>query len=420
MVLWKLNDKQRNALKKIEEYKFTLLLGQGRSSKTTLAIYYLFKRALKYPNTSHVIFRNTLQSAKDGIWSQTIKEVIKHFYPILPAIKSFKLNESSLTITFPNGSRILVRGLDTEERATKILSQEFASIILDEGQTIFYTYLALLLTRIPQPINVDYKIKIIICANYAPKTHWMKLFFIDGLNPETKAPHDLETNFIKFETKDNTSINSLDYIKTLRAAGDRRAKNMCAGTDFYEEIEGALWEQSDIKRIDALNLDDYDDIIIAFDPAVTNKKSSDEHGVAIIAKLNDELHILECFEKKEDINVIVKEIIKLYKKYNCSKLVCEVNNGGDFIPALINNHSPDVYCESVRATRGKILRAEPVAALYKNGKVLHTKHFSKLESQMVTYTGIGNSDSPNALDALVWGVTYLHENVRYISSASVW
>lgn len=416
--LWKLTKKQKETLKIIDENKLTLAIGQGRSGKTLAIMYLLFKRAIQYPGTNHAVFRNTLQSCVDGIWKITIPEVIKNFFPALPLMNGWKMNESSHEITLFNGSRIIIKGLDNRDRASKILSTEFATIFIDESQLVYYEFIGLLLTRLPQPLDVQYKTKIICAANWASKTSWLKLFFDDKLNPETKAPHNQKCEIITSTTYDNTSIDAKEYIDTLNSAGDRKSRLMCAGSGFYEEIEGALWEQNDIKRITALNLDDYDDIIISFDPAVTNKKSSDEHGVAVLAKLKDDLHILECFEKKEDINVIVKEIIKLYKLYNCSKLVCEVNNGGDFIPALINNHAPDVYCESVRATRGKLLRAEPVAALYKNGKVFHTKHFNKLEDQMVTYTGTG--DSPNALDALVWGVTYLHENVRYISSASVW
>ena len=415
MTLWRLNEKQKEALKLIKNHKFSLLVGQGRSSKTTLMIWYMFSRAWKYPNTSHVIFRNTLASAKDGIWGQTIKEVIQHFYPLLPALENFTINNSSNTIFFPNGSRIMIRGLDTPERATKVLSQQFATVGLDEAMTIDYSYFALLLTRLPQPKEAKYKTKIICTANYAPKTNWNRVFFVDGKNPENKAKHNLDCGFLKFNTEDNQAINSKEYLETLNAAGDRKARLMCSGTDWYDEIEGALWKQDDIVIVKKLKLNEYRDIIIAFDPATTNNKNSDEHGVCVLGKTEDnQIHILEAYEKKADVNDIAIEVIKYYHTYECSKVVVEVNNGGDWIPRLIENHDSSIYCDTVRGTRGKITRAEPVAAAYKNKIVKHCGDFKDLTDQMLTYTGRG--DSPNALDALVWGVTYFSsENKKYVN-----
>lgn len=412
-VLWKLYKKQLEALDLVENNKFTLLVGQGRASKTAFSIYYLFKRALKYPRTSHVIFRNTLSSAVDGIWKQTIPEIIEHFFPVLPSHPKFIVNQSSHSISFPNGSRILLRGLDTEDRATKILSQQFATVVFDESQTIAYTYFSLLLTRLPQPKDAEYDVKIICTANYAPKSHWTKIFFVDNLNPESKSPHNQRSNYIKFQTEDNYSIDAKEYIDTLSNAGDRRSRLMCAGNDFFDEIEGALWTISDIKRTEARPIKEYEEIVLAYDPAVSNTKSSDEHGICIAGRLNDEYHILECFEEKQDINEFTKKICKLYHSYNCARLIYEKNQGGDFIPALISTHDKSVYCESVHAKKGKLLRAEPVASLYKNGVVYHTQNFQTLEDQMVCYTGTG--DSPNSLDSLVYAVKFLNENVSFVN-----
>ena len=410
MELWKLYDKQKQSLELIEENKFSLLIGQGRASKSTLSVYYLFKRAHQFPNTTHIIFRNTLSSAVDGIWKQTIKEVIAHFFPVYRSMPNFSINESNKDITFPNGSRILLRGLDTEERATKVLSQQFATVLFDECQTINYTYFALLLTRLPQPKDVDYQVKVVCCANWAPKTHWTKLFFKDELNPETKAKHKMDVGYITFTTDDNEAIDAEEYIDTLKNAGDKRARNMCAGIDWYEEVEGALWTLDDINRSDPL--EEYEDIVIAFDASVTNKEKSDEHGITIAGKSERKYYIIKSFEKKADINQIAKEVCELYHTYGCSKLIYENNQGGDWIEALIQNHDETVYCESVRAKRSKILRAEPIAALYKNNKVLHCEVFQQLEDQMTSYTGTG--DSPNALDSLVYAVKYLHDHDEYI------
>jgi phage terminase large subunit-like protein len=86
-----------------------------------------------------------------------------------------------------------------------------------------------------------------------------------------------------------------------------------------------------------------------------------------------------------------------------------VNNGGDLVERLIRNIDNNISYRSVRATRGKILRAEPIAALYEQRRVHHMDVFSELESQMCSYTGDTNS-SPDRLDALVWGLTELSKS----------
>jgi len=118
-----------------------------------------------------------------------------------------------------------------------------------------------------------------------------------------------------------------------------------------------------------------------------------------------------------DVNDAASKICQLYHRFNCSKVIVETNNGGDFIPSLFAKIDPSVYCETVRATKGKILRAEPVAALYKNELVYHCQHFKDLEEQMITFSGSGSS--PNALDALVWALKYLSENASYVDPDAI-
>ena len=100
----------------------------------------------------------------------------------------------------------------------------------------------------------------------------------------------------------------------------------------------------------------------------------------------------------------------MYRKYQADRIIGEVNNGGDLIETVLRSEAPDVSFRAVRATRGKILRAEPVAALYERGLVSHVGIFPELEEQMVNYTGDPKLSSPDRLDALVWAVTALMES----------
>ena len=212
---------------------------------------------------------------------------------------------------------------------------------------------------------MDYKVKIICTANYAPKTHWSYPFYNKKVNPETKNPHNLDCGFLKFTTDDNKSIDAEQYLATIKSAGNRQSRLAYAGNDWFDQVEGALWTVNDIQRSEPLKLNEYIETTISFDPAVTNSENSDGHGVCIAGKTKEDYYIIDCFEEKDDVNNIAKKICQLYHTYDCSKLVVEVNNGGDFIPSLISKIDPTVYTETVRATKGKLTRAEPICALYK-------------------------------------------------------
>jgi phage terminase large subunit-like protein len=97
--------------------------------------------------------------------------------------------------------------------------------------------------------------------------------------------------------------------------------------------------------------------------------------------------------------------IELYRNWRANRIVAEVNYGGDMVAAAFNNADASVAVEVVTASRGKLVRAEPVQQLYERGLIHHVGIFSQLESEMCRYDGTG--DSPNRMDALVWAVTDL-------------
>jgi phage terminase large subunit-like protein len=415
--LWTKSPKQREFCEEIAKNKYTLLIGAGRSGKTLLVILEMFRFALKYPNTNQIIFRNTLSSAIAGVWLITIPEVINNFFPALPLMDGFQINKSRYEITFPNGSIISIKGLDNTDKVQKLLSIELQQVFFDEAHLIGYEHFGIIMSRMPQKLNVPYKVKVLLCANWCEKSHWLKKFFLDKINPETNAPHGLSAGLMSSVTADNKTIDAEEYKNTLMAGADRRTRLACAGEFFYEEMEGALWKIEDIKRTKVLNIDYYDEIVIGYDPAVSNNANSDGHGICIAGKIDDVYHILYIFEGIMDVNDAAVKVCELYHKYECSKVVIEVNNGGDYIPSLFAKIDPRVYCESVRATKGKLLRAEPISALYRNELVYHCEQFQELEDQMVCYTGKGKS--PNSLDALVWAMTYLSEQCTYVNPDEV-
>ena len=102
-----------------------------------------------------------------------------------------------------------------------------------------------------------------------------------------------------------------------------------------------------------------------------------------------------------------RAVVAAFERWRADRVVAETNQGGDLVVATLRNVDPNLPTKSVRATRGKLLRAEPVAALYERGLVAHVGTFPELEEQMTSYVGDATEGSPDRLDALVWALTDL-------------
>jgi len=149
-------------------------------------------------------------------------------------------------------------------------------------------------------------------------------------------------------------------------------------------------------------------IVVAIDPAVTAGEDSDDTGI-IVAALTVSQHIvvLEDLTCKESPLGWARVAVAAYKKYGADRIVGEVNNGGDLVEGNIRAVASSVPFRAVRASRGKAVRAEPVAALYEQGRVHHVGAMAQLEDELCSWTPLGNEKSPDRMDALVWAVTEL-------------
>ena len=113
-------------------------------------------------------------------------------------------------------------------------------------------------------------------------------------------------------------------------------------------------------------------------------------------------------------------MVNAYYKYKADRVVAEVNQGGDMVKSIIHSLDPTVSYKTVRATRGKITRAEPIAALYEQGRVYHAKPFTDLETQLCEYIPGITAKSPDRLDALVWALTDLLLEKKGYEDLRIW
>jgi phage terminase large subunit-like protein len=185
---------------------------------------------------------------------------------------------------------------------------------------------------------------------------------------------------------------------------------------LLEDAEGALWtnamlERGRVSEVPALNR-----IVVAVDPPVTGHAGSDECGIVVVGAVTDgpvqdwRAYVLEdASVQGTSPDGWARAAIEAMQRHGADRLVAEVNQGGDLVQAVIRQVDPLVSFKAVRASRGKTARAEPVAALYEQGRVHHRRGLARLEDQMcrMTARGYEGRGSPDRVDALVWALTAL-------------
>ena len=182
--------------------------------------------------------------------------------------------------------------------------------------------------------------------------------------------------------------------------------------ELLDDSEGALWNYKNLDetRVTKDEVPELRRIIVAIDPAVTNNEGSDETGIVIAGQAdNGRYYVLDDVSGKMTPDGWGRLAIDMYYKYQADRIVAEVNNGGDLVERLIRTIDNEVSYTPVNASRGKMVRAEPIAALYEQKKVSHVGMFTELEEQLCSFT-VGSRKSPDRLDALVWALTELSQS----------
>jgi len=220
-----------------------------------------------------------------------------------------------------------------------------------------------------------------------------------------KAPNTFLTQGTTYENRDNLAENWFQAI--IKKYENTRIGRQELNAELLEDVEGALWTLKMIEQNRVKEHPDLKRVVIAIDPAVTANKDSDETGILACGLGIDEVgYVLNDASGIFTPNDWASRAIYNYYKYDADRIVAEVNNGGDLVEVNIRIVDKSVSYKSVHASRGKVIRAEPVAALYEQGRIHHVGTFPKLEDEMTTWDGT-NSFSPGRLDALVWGFTEL-------------
>lgn len=171
--------------------------------------------------------------------------------------------------------------------------------------------------------------------------------------------------------------------------------------EILEDTEGALWTRGLIDRNRVSKAPAMARIVVSIDPAVTNTKDSDETGILVCGSTSDgHGYVLGDYSFRGSPLDWASKAVSVFDEWKADSLLVEVNQGGDMVSAVLKQIRHGLPIREVRAHVGKKLRAEPVAAMYEQGRIHHVGEFSKLEDQMTTWTPEA-PDSPDRLDAMV-------------------
>jgi len=418
-VTFELNPGQRKTLDETltKDVRFNLIYGGSRSGKTALLVGCIMDRALASPNSRHLIVRKEGSAAKRAIAKDTFPKVwgLKYEGAHVPPWK-----DQMGYFLLPNGAEVWVGGLNDEKAMERILGNEYCTIYINEASEVTYSAFILLRSRLAQVCKKtngkELQQKIYADLNPTTRMHWTYRLWREGMDPQDDVPI-VQSNYAYsvINPYDNIKNLSGDFLADLAALPARQRKRFLDG-EYVSDDENAIWRRSYIKRStmrdDGTYPVDMVRIVVAIDPAVTSHSGSDETGIVAVGLGSDGYgYVLADESGKYRPEEWALRAKSLFHSLDADRVIGEVNQGGDMIESVLRAQAPEIPYKGVRATRGKVMRAEPVAALYERGKVFHIGEFQDLEDQMCSLTVGFDSKaagwSPDRVDALVWGMTEL-------------
>ena len=413
--------------------------GGARSSKTFGWCEVLAMRAMCCLSRQ-LIVRRTYKDCRQAIGMETWPKMMDICFPSIP----YEINKSEWYIELPvislpgrpkvdKKSTIWLGGADSS-RIDSLLGREYCGIFINEASEITnFDVVATLRTRLLQKTALP--LKMFYDQNPPAKSHWTYREFELGVNPSTRdekiADHaDLYTT-IQMNPEMNRRNIAKGGIELVLGGLPAASRKRFLDGEYQDDDENALWKSSDIDdhRLAPHQIPNMQVMAVGVDPSVSNKKTSDECGIVVAGLGSDgHLYVFEDLSLQAHVSAWGAECLKGYNQYKADYIVAEVNNGGDLVESNIRAcvyKDPDtgksvngnnILYEPVHATRNKQRRAGPIASLYRRGLVHHVGAHSRLEDEMTSFNPASldetNEPSPNRMDALVWVLTKLSEQMQ--------
>jgi phage terminase large subunit-like protein len=401
-----------------------MLAGGSRSGKTVLIVRKIIQRALKAPGSRHAILRFRFGHCVQSIVHGTYPWVRKNCFPQIPYSPS-EINHSAWFATLPGGSEIWFGGLDDKERVEKILGNEYASIFPNECSQIPWASRNVAVTRLAQKVmdsatGKPLRLKMYYDENPPDKGHWTYRLFKTKQDPDTKQYLVDPDNyaFMQLNPRDNLENLPPEYIKTLESLPLRLRKRFLDG-EFRDQTPNALFIDENLEKwrhVDG-DLPDMLRLVVAVDPSGAEDDENidnDEIGISVCGLgVDGNGYVLQDLTVKAGPATWGRVAVQAYLREKADRIVGEVNFGGAMVGHVIRTAALEqktrVPFRSLTASRGKVVRAEPIAALFETGKCRLVGFHQNLEDELSGFTTYGytGDHSPNRADAMIWALSDL-------------
>ena len=395
--LWEAELARPEQLPTSEPWSTWLYLAGRGAGKTRTAAEWIVWQAILNKNTRWAVVAPTFGDARD-----TCAEGESGIIPILRQYEMLEFyNRSNGEIRLKNGSRIKLFSADNPER---LRGPQHHGAWCDE----------LAAWRYPDTWN---QLQFGLRLGQDPRTIVTTTPKPMALIRDLSKRDDGSVRIVRGSTFDNAKNLAESALVELRARyeGTRLGRQELYG-EVLEDVEGALWTASTIEDSRVTVAPELRRIVVAIDPSGGSTSSNDEQGIIVAGEsTSGEFYVLADRTVRLSPAGWAQVAIEAYKEFNADRIVAEKNFGGEMVESTIRQVDMNVPVRMVTASRGKSQRAEPVAALYEQGRVHHAGLFPQLEEQMITWTPTSGT-SPDRMDALVWAITELSSGI----SANAW
>jgi len=257
-------------------------------------------------------------------------------------------------------------------------------------------------------------------CNPPSKSHWTYQLFYLNRNPDTKQPLRNPEDYahLKLNPGDNKANLPKEYLDELARLPERLKKRFLLG-EYGDAVAGALWTDDTIEkwRVRDGETPQFVRVVVAVDPSGSgdsDNAQNDEIGIVVAALgIDGNGYLLEDLTCKAGPQVWGNLATTAYDRHQANMIVAETNFGGEMVRFVVQAAKPGVPFKKLVASRGKAVRAEPIAALHEQGKIRFAGEFRDLEDELMSMTtnGYVGSQSPNRADAFVWAFSELFPGI---------
>jgi phage terminase large subunit-like protein len=299
---------------------------------------------------------------------------------------------NEMRMVLRGGAEVLFRSADDPER---LRGPNVSWAWIDEGSLCHDATWPIVIGRLRQGGRVGH-----CWVTFTPKgrANWTYRVFVEQAGDDVAL--------VQARTHANPFLDPAFVAGLERQFTRRYARQELAG-EFLLDVPGALWSHATIDGSRRNAAPDMSRVVVAIDPAASTSDGADETGIVVAGKgVDGDAYVLADRSCRASPDAWARRAVGAYHEYRADRVVAEVNNGGDMVRHTIATVDRRVPFTALHASRGKRVRAEPVAALYEQNRVHHIGVLADLEDQLMTWTP-DDGTSPDRLDALVWALTDL-------------